>query len=165
MTDKKKTPKPVLSLRDRVGNVMPAVLWSLCHQHLREHGYTVREDMDLLVVRSMREAVDGLEEIYRNRVLDLAAEEASKILRAAGCDSAQRLWVALAHGMLGAAERGVRFPENILLVATAVETELAEFDAEFGGLKAVQTAATRMDNVAWASGWWKAPHEKLIQGP
>lgn len=152
------------TFKKQVGAALPAVLWSLTHEHLRENGYTVRQDMDVLVTRSLREAVKGLDPIHRNTVLDRAAEEASQMLRAANTNTPQALWVALAHAMLAAASRGVPFPENILLIASAVEVELAEHEDEFGGVRRVQRDATRIDNVGWANGWWRAPGETMLRG-
>lgn len=143
-----------------VNRALPGALFALCHEHCREKGYVVREDMDLLVVRTIRDAVKGLDEPTRNRVLDRAAVEAKDILTAGNCDDANQMWVALAHGMLLASARGVRFPENVLLIATAAETELFEHADEYGGERTVQKAAALMDNVAWARGWWKSPLER-----
>ncbi len=151
------------SLFELVNRALPCALFALCHEHCREKGYAVREDMDILVVRAVREAVKGLDETTRNRVLDRAAVEAKDILTAGNCNDANQMWVALAHGMLLAANRGVRFPENVLLIATAAETELLEHAEEYGGHRTIQKAAALMDNVAWARGWWKSPleHTKL----
>lgn len=148
------------SFFELVNRALPATLFALCHEHCREKGLVVREDMDILVTRAAREAVKGLDEVTRNRVLDRAAVEARDILTEGNCNDANQMWVALAHGMLLAANRGVRFPENILLIATAAETELLEHADDYGGLRGIQAAATRMDNVAWARGWWKTPYEQ-----
>ena len=145
---------------EMVKRVLPGALFALCHEHCRERGLTVREDMDLLVVRSVREAVKGLDEGMRNNVLDRAAVEAKDILTAGNCDNANQMWVAVAHAMLLAANRGVRFPENVLLIATAAETELIDFADEYGGLRTIQKAAALMDNVAWGRGWWKTALER-----
>ena len=146
-------------LFELVNRALPATLFALCHEHCREKGFNVREDMDILVVRAVREAVKGLNEETRNMVLDRAAVEARDILTAGNCDRANQMWVALAHGLLLAANRGVRFPENIVLIASAAETELLEHAEEYGGTRAIQKAASLMDNVAWARGWWKTPLE------
>lgn len=148
------------SMFELVNRVLPSTLFALCHEHCREKGLVVREDMDILVVRAVREAVKGLDEITRNMVLDRAAVEAKDILTAGNCDSANQMWVAISHAMLAAANRGVRFPENILLIATAAETELLDYAEDYGGVRTIQKAATLMDNVAWARGWWKSPLER-----
>mgnify|MGYP001581139435 CR=1 FL=1 len=152
------------NFKRRVAAALPAVLFSLCHEYLREKGYVVREDMDVLVTRALRAAVKGLEPNARNMVLDRAAEEGSQILRAPNCDTAPALWVSLAHALLVAVDRGVLVAEDIMLIATAVETELIDHADEFGGLRSVQRSAALIDNVAWSRGWWKAPTEKGALG-
>lgn len=148
------------SFFELVNRALPGALFALCHEHCREKGYSVREDMDILVVRSVREAVKGLSEDTRGKVLDRAAVEAKDILTAGNCDDANQMWVSVAHAMLLAANRGVRFPENVLLIATAAETELLDYAEEYGGVRTIQKSAALMDNVAWARGWWKTPLEQ-----
>lgn len=148
------------SLFELVNRVLPGTLFALSHEHCRECGLEVREDMNILVVRAVREAVKGLDDGLRGIVLDKAAVEAKDILTAGNCDDANQMWVAVSHAMLSAANRGVRFPENILLIATAAETELLDHADEYGGVRAIQKAATLMDNVAWARGYWKSPLER-----
>lgn len=143
-----------------VNRVLPATLFALCHEHCREKGYAVREDMDILVRRAVRDGVKGLSEETRNAVLDRAAVEARDILTAGNCNEANQMWVALAHGLLLAANRGVRFPENIVLIASAAETELLEHADEYGGSRTIQKSAALMDNLAWVRGWWKSPMER-----
>lgn len=150
-----------MSYRERVAAALPAVLVSLTHQHLRENGLDVREDMDVLVTRALKEAVKGLPNEVRDIVLDRAAEEGAVMLRNPNTDTAPQLWVALAHAILVAANRGVYFPENVLLVCSAIETELMEHADEFGGLRKIQRYAALIDNEGWARGWWKAPGEKV----
>lgn len=148
------------SFAELVNRVLPGTLFALCHEHCREKGYVVREDMDILVMRAVRDAMKGLQEPLRGNVIDRAAVEAKDILTAGNCDNANQMWVSVSHAMLLAADRGVRFPENILLIATAAETELIDYAEDYGGLRTIQKAAALMDNLAWARGWWKSPLER-----
>jgi hypothetical protein len=149
-------------LKERVARALPACMFTLVHESLRESGMEVRADLTEFTHRAFQAAVVDLDQLMQNMVATRATIEAQAILRAPSADNLSHLWVSLAHAVLKAQQRGVQFDSNVLLIAGAIETEIAFDAADYGGMPMIERTADRLDNEALARGWWGPPQGVLV---
>jgi len=145
---------PELQMRADVERVLPGILSNLIHAALNTHGFQIRRDFALLLMRVAREDFKDFDALTVTIVSDKSADEATGILKAGNDDDIRVIWVAVHHMILKLAALGVDVSPDLRLVAAGIETELQRNEDRYGGAKRVYEVSARLENEARRRGWW-----------
>jgi len=143
-----------LELKLCVETALPSYMFVVLHESMKKNGWVVKGDLEIYAQRALQASVNGKDEVFQSQIWHKANPESAAILRAANAEELYQTWVALAHAVLKAKARGVAFDNNVLLLATGIETELIDAADEYGGMPLIEMLAARMDNEARRRGWW-----------
>lgn len=129
---------------------VPAIMLALTHESLRMVGKLVRQDMQTLTERALRDTVYGLDPLSKHVVADKATEDAVAILTAANEDDPETRWAMVAHFILKASQNGAAINREVQLIALAIEADNMEHGqaSKHGGWRKIDEAAGKMENAA-----------------
>lgn len=145
--------------RPVVTRTLPAYCFVIMHENLARAGIEVQGDLQTFARRAFQAAFRHVDELTQHRALKIVNDEGQKLLEAPnlGDDQLPTLYAALAHAVCKAANRGVPFDKNILLLAMGVESDIAFSADEYGGMALIDACADKIDNAARSAGWWREP--------
>lgn len=144
MEDEAKRLKALIEL------AVPSIMLALTHESLRMVGKIVRQDMQTLTNRALRDTVHNLDPLSRHVVADRATEDAVAILTAANEDDPETRWAMIAHFVLKASQNGAPINREVQLIALAIEADNMEHGqaSKHGGWRKIEEAAGKMENSA-----------------